>query len=57
MMASEVAQMSIEMLNYKVNDMITAKWIHGIVHGHDPSLVTPKVAAKSLLSSKAFGSP
>ena len=54
MMASDVALMTVEMLNHKVSDMVTAKWIHGIVHGHDASLVTPRMAAKSLLSSKAF---
>ena len=57
MMASDVRELSIEELSGRVGDRESARWIYAIVRGHDPSSVTPRMAAKSLLSSKSFYPP
>ena len=53
-MASDLWPLSIPELADRVGDRQTAAWIHQLIRGHDPSVVTPRSLTKSFMSAKSF---
>ncbi|PJF18930.1 hypothetical protein PSACC_01253 [Paramicrosporidium saccamoebae] len=53
-MAADMQSLSLEELTRKLGDAESARWVYGVIRGHDHSPVAPRLQSKTFMSAKAL---
>jgi DNA polymerase eta len=53
-MAADMHSFSLEELTQKLGNVESARWVYGVIRGHDPAPVAPRLQSKSFMSAKAL---